>query len=148
MATLVPQILEQSRSIAATELGATYQRLAFIYDLSKLDIRRGRLAYGIRPLSAVPSSGIVRAFTLDHEFELILTDTIARGLDDSQRETAIDVMYDKADELMKLMINTKINLSNFVIHVFQPSISEPEFFDDNKVVALRTQYIVKYRSLL
>ena len=148
MANTVKDILTQSRLVASTELGATYQRLMFVFDLSKLNTYAAKLAFGFRSLSAVPNETVTKSFTQDQEFELILVDTIANTSNDTDREESLDVMYDKQDEIMKQMILTKINLSGVVLNVSQPSISEPEFFDDNKIVALRTQYTVKYRSLL
>lgn len=144
----VKDILTESRSIASTVLGPTYQRLAFIYDVTKLHERQARLAFGFRPLGAVPVPSVTKSITQDQEFELILTDTFGRGVTDEQREAALDVMYDKQDDIMAQMMLTKINLASVVISVTQPSISEPEFVDDNKLIVLRTQYIVKYRRLL
>lgn len=148
MATTVADILTESRSIASTTLGATWQRLQFIFDVTKLNERTGKQAFGIRPLGAVPNETVTKSFTQDHDFELILSDTFARGQSDIQREEVLDVMYDRQDEIMQQMVLTKINLSSTVMNVSQPTISEPEFFDDNKLVVLRTQYTVKYRSLL
>lgn len=148
MATFVSQILTQIKAIIAAELGNTYTELPRIYDLSKSDLRRARLGYGVRPLDATPAETVVRAYTLDHGFEIILTDTIARDDSDAQRETVLNTMYDKADEIFKDLVNQKINLATFVMNVSQPSLSEPEFIDENKLVILRMQFIVKYRSAL
>ena len=148
MSALVSNILTQTKSVISTELGATYQELPFIYDVSKNNLRRAEKAYGVRPLSALPTEGVTKVYTLDHDFEVILSDTFARGDSDSQRETALNTMYDKADEIFKALIATKINLAATVLHVFGPTLSEPEFFDDNKMVILRMQYTVKYRSTL
>lgn len=148
MATFVKDILTESRTIATGVLPSTFQRLKYIYDVTRLDIRTGKEAFGFRPLGAVPTDTVTKSFTFDQDFELVLTDTIARGEGDIQREDAIDNLYDQSDEVMKQMMLTKINLSNFVLSVTQPGMSEPELFDDNKLVVLRTQYVVKYRSLL
>jgi hypothetical protein len=78
----------------------------------------------------------------------MLTDTIARDDSDAQRETVLNTMYNKAHEIFKDLVNQKINLASFVMNVSQPSLSEPEFIDDNKIVILRMQFVVKYRSNL
>ena len=148
MSTYVSQIITQIKAIAAAELGSTYQELPRIYDLSKLNLRTAKLAYSVRPLDASPAETIVRAYTLDHGFEIILTDTIARDDTDAQRETALNTMYNKADEIYKDLVNYNLNLASFVMNVSQPSFNEPEFMDDNKIVILRMQFIVKYRSNL
>lgn len=148
MSNYVEQILTETKSLIAGELGSDYQLLRFIYDVEKNGLRGAFKAYGVRPLFASTAETVTRVYTLDHQFEVILTDTFARGDNDSQREAALNVMYDKSDEIFKELVNHKINLSNFVLNIFDPTISEPEFLDDNKFVVLRMQYFVKYRSAL
>jgi len=148
MATIVQNIITEAESLAATTLGGTYQRLEFIYDVGKNNVRNAALAYGVRPLAAIPAETINKVYTLDHDFELVLTDTIARAVSDDERRTALNTMYDKADEIFKAMVNTKINLASTVLLVSSPSLSEPEFLDDHKFVILRMQFTVKYRSAL
>jgi hypothetical protein len=132
----------------AAELGSDYQELQYIYDIEKNTVRGARLAYGVRPLAADTAESVTRVYTLDQAFEIILTDTFARGDNDSQRETALNIMYDKSDEIFKELVNHKINLANFVLNIFNASLLEPEFLDDNKFIILRMQYLVKYRSAL
>lgn len=146
MSNYVEQIIDETKSLIAGELGSTYQELRFIYDIEKNGLRNARLAYGVRPLGAGTAETLVRAYTLDHQFEIILSDTFARGDNDEQREAALNAMYDKSDEIFKELVNHKINLSSFVLNIFEPSMSEPEFLDDNKFIVLRMQYLVKYRS--
>ena len=148
MATIVENIVDNSKSTAATVLGAGYKELRFVYAVEKNDIRSAEKAYSVRPLSAIPAESTVKAYTVDHQFELVLTDTIGRSDDDTQRTDALMVMYDKIDEIFKAFINTKLSLPATVLWVSSPSISEPEFVLDNKLVILRMQYTVKYRSLL
>lgn len=148
MSTYVSQIITQTLSVISTELGSTYQQLRYVYDVEKNGLRGAYLAYGVRPLDASSAETICQNYTFDHGFEVILTNTIARTDSDSQATTALGTMYNKADEIFKALVNTKINLASFVLNVFDPSMSEPEFLDDQKYVVLRMQYKVKYRSQL
>lgn len=148
MATIVGDIIDSMKSIIATELGATYQELKYVYNVEKNNLRSMEKAYGVRPVDAATAESVTKAFTLDHSFEIILTDSVARTDTDVQRTDAIKVMYDKGDEIFKDFINTKIALPLVVLDVRAPSISEPEFVDDNKMVILRFQTVVKYRSNL
>ena len=148
MAAIVQNIITQSKVLAAGILGASYKELRFVYNVDKNDIRSAEKAYGVRPLEASPVETVTRVYTVDQRFELILTDTIGRSDDDTQRTDAMNVMYDKVDEIFKSLVNTKINLSSTVLNIVGPSISEPEFVLDNKLVILRMQYTVKYRSAL
>lgn len=147
--TIVTQILAQTKVVILATLGATYHEVPYFYNAESNDLRGARLAYGVRPMAATFSDqGVNRFYTLDHLFEILLFDTIARGGDDSQRETALTTMYDKADSIFKALVNTKINLSTIVLNVFQPSLLEPQFFQGDKIAVLRMQYKVKYRSSL
>lgn len=148
MATTVSDIITQVKSIAAAELGATYQELRYVYDVSGNDIRAGKLAYGVRPLEAETVAGVTREYTLNHRFELILTDTIARANSDEDAQAALGTMYNKADEIFRDMVKSKINLASVVLGVFEPSMSEPEFFNEQKLVVLRMQFTVRYRAAL
>jgi hypothetical protein len=102
----------------------------------------------VRPLDASPTQGVNRTYNMDHRFELILGDTIARAENDSQHLTSLQTMYDAADEIFKDLVQTKIGLPTLVLNVFDPSLSEPELLDENKIVILRMQLTVKYRSSL
>jgi hypothetical protein len=148
MATIVQDIIDNSKSLALTILGPTYKELRFVYSVDKNDIRSAEKAYSVRPLDASEADSTVRVYTVDHRFELVLTDTIGRSDDDSQRTDALNTMYDMVDEIFKEFINKKLNLAATVLNVFGPNISEPEFVLDNKLVILRMQYTVKYRSAL
>lgn len=149
MSNLVSQILTQTKSIVSTELGASYSEIPFIYDVEKNDLRRASLGYGVRPLGAISNPTVFKSYTLDHEFEIILTQVFARaGTNDSQVEEAFNTMYDKADELYSNLLATKINLPTIVLNVQEPSLLEPEVLSDNKLGVLRMQYTVKYRKNL
>ena len=143
---IVSDIITQAESLASTTFGATYQRIPYVYDVSKNDLRGSKLGYGVRPLAAITADGVTGVYTMDQDFELVLTDTIARPMDDDERRTALNTMYNQADTYFKALVNTKINLASTVLNVFSPSMSEPEFVD--KFVFLRMQFKVKYRSSL
>lgn len=148
MSNYVQQIITNVKSEAATTLGSSYQELQFVYDVEKNNYRGAYLGYGVRPLEANTADGVVGAYTLDHGFELILTSNVARTDSDAEREDVLEVLYNKADEIFKALVNSKLGLASFVLNVFDPSISEPEFYDDSKFVVLRMQFIIKYRSNL
>jgi len=148
MANTVEQILTQTKSIITNALGADYQELRYIYDIEKNNLREARLAYGVHPLDAASADTVTCYYTLDHSFEIILTDTFARGDSDAQRETALNTMYNKADEIFKDMVSRKVNLPTLVLNVFEPGLGNPEFLDDNKFIVLRMGYSIKYRSRL
>lgn len=146
---IVSDIVTNIKAVAAAQLGGNYKELIYFYDVSKNDERTGRLGYAVRPLNADTAPTVTRTYTLDHEFELILADTFARGgVGDAEKQTALLTMYDQADEIFKDMVNTHLSLPTTVLNVYSPRLSEPEFFEASKLVVLRMQFTVKYRSNL
>jgi hypothetical protein len=148
MAAIVQNITTSGKDLIATLLGSTYKELRFVFAVEKNDIRSAEKAYGFRPLEASTAETTVKTYTLDHRFEVVLTDTIGRSDDDVQRTDAINQMYNNSDEIFKEFINTKLGLPLTVLNISEQSISEPEFVLDNKLVILRMQMTVKYRSSL
>jgi len=146
LASIVSDIVSGVRTVASTALGAGWQTLRNWYEVDKNDVRSAAQAYNVRPLGAIPVDGAMKFYTVDQTFELILTDVIARGHGDSERETALLVLYNKADEIFKDLHNTKVNGTSGVLLVSQPSLAEPEFLDEKKIIVLRMQFVVKYRG--
>lgn len=143
----VADILTQVKAVAATA-APTWHELPYVHNVGANNFRTAKLAYGVRPMDASPTSSVNRVYTMDHRFEMVLTDSIARAADDSQIETTLGVLYGVADTIFKAMVNTAINLPSVVLMVSQPSLSEPEMYEKEKFVALRMQFVVKYRSTL
>lgn len=146
MATVVQDIVNNSRTVISAQLGDTWQELRHWYDVTKADYRSGTKGYNVRPLDASEDVTVNRFYTVDQGFELILVDTVARAQGDTERETVLFEMYNQIDEIFKDLVNTKINGTTNVLLVNGPNISEPEFLDENKFVVLRMQYTVKYRG--
>ena len=87
MAVIVSDIVSGMRTVISTALGAGWQELRNWYNVEKNDVRSAAQAYNVRPLSASPVDGVMKYYTVDHTFEVILSDVIARGNDDSEKET-------------------------------------------------------------
>lgn len=150
MADIVGTIIANAKSTIATTLGGTYRELKYVYDPSRNDINSAKLAYGVVPGAASTGEGqALRAYTLDQAFQVVLTDIIARDDEgDGQRTTALLTMYNKADEIFKALVNTKMGTPTYVLAVSNPALSEPEFLSNNKIIVLRLFLNVKYRSAL
>lgn len=148
MSAHVTSIMSALASLAGTTLGGSYKTLAHVYNVEMNNVREGYQAYGWRPLDALPSETVTRTYALDHRFELILCNTIARGATDAELTTSLCTMYDKTDELFKAMIHTKLSLPLLVLDIRTPSLSAPEIYERKNLVVLRMQVSIKYRSAL
>ena len=140
--------MTNSKALASSTFGSSYQELRNIYDLSKNNIRDLRLGYALRPLGAIDVEGITKNYTMDHGFELILTDTTTRNESDAQKELAFNTMFERGHEFFTALVNTKISLPSSVLNVFAPTFFEPETLPESKGLVLRLQYTVKYRVAL
>jgi len=148
MANIVEQIYDAIKSEVATSLGASYQELPFVFDVSKNDLRRIKKGYGVLHKSATSADSVTRVYALDHSFQVIFTETNGRTNSDADAQEALNVLYDKIDEIFKGMVLRKLGLNSIVLLVFEPSIEEPEFLDDNQFLVLRFGFIVKYRQTI
>lgn len=148
MSAHVTSILSGGLSTISSTLGASWKRLMDVYDVRKNVERVASKGYGMRPLEGVtPTEQVNRYYTLDQRFEVVLTDVITRGDTDTQMSTAIGTLYDKADEIFKAMIATKVGYPSAVLNCFSPYVSAPEILGEG-VVIVRLQFTVKYRSAL
>ena len=143
---VVKNIIDNSKTQAIAVLPSTYKELRYIHSVENNDIRNATNGFAVRPLGASTAESVLKTYTLDHEFELILTNTDPRRLNDSQIEDALDDMYDQADDVFVKFVNSNLALPGIVLRVSDPTISEPELLNEEKLIVLRMQYTVKYRS--
>lgn len=149
MSTTVVSITDQVNAICADTLGGNWHQLPHAYSLELNDLRMATKGYGVVSLAASSTTTLTNYYTLDHTFELILTDCTARTRDESDAAEVIGLLYDKQDEVLKQMILTKLNLAGTVLLVNPSGMSEPDFIgSDRRVIALRQQFIVKYRQAI
>ena len=144
MATQVTDIFSGIETVVTTNV-PTFKKLPRIYDLEDNDFRRIKDGYAVRHLEALNSETVVREYTLDHRFEVILTTRVIDKKNDTVIQTAINDLYDKADEILADLISTKISLPTTVLVVNDPAINEPELLEGNERVVMRFSFNVKYR---
>lgn len=149
MSTHVTSIISGIKTTVAAELGADFSELPFVQDLTKNNKRTARYGYGVRPLDAnTADGGVVRAYTLDHRFEVVLTESFVNRSSDAEIEACLGRLYDKADEVFKELVNSKAGVPDVVLSVSEPSMTQPEVIEAAKIVAIRLQLKVKYRSTI
>lgn len=148
MATLVQDIVEAFESEIATELGATYSELIYKYDIEKNSFRTNDKRYGVIPLFAETVEGVLCHYTMDQTFQVVLTHGYVSGVDSSDKESKLFLLYDKMSEITKMAYSKKLGLSSTVLNINPVSIDDPEFLEENKVVILRGNYVVRYRERL
>ncbi len=148
MSTLVTQIRTGINTIITANL-STYSTMPFVFDPEKNDFRRVEKSYGIVALGAATNSenGVLKTYTLDHEFQILLARRFVKRDNDDNALTVIDDLYDQADTLFVKMLGTKLTLPLIVMTVHSPSMSEPEILE-NSAALLRLGFTVEYRNTL
>lgn len=150
MSTVVADIRTGIEARVATSLGATYQKLRRFYLPEQNSQRDAEKGYAVIEGAAIDASseGTFKFYTLDHQFDIIVVDTIARDTEDSYKQTVAEDLYDKIDEMLVDFLGSglgTISVTNgIILTTNQPTISEPEFLENNSVL-IRASLNVKYR---
>ena len=147
MANLAGTIRDAIDSTVGTTVGATYQSLRRVYSPEENDFRNIAKAYGVRFGSASPVDQILNAYTVDHDFDVLITGRAVNRQDDADIQTTLTEIYDQIDDITVELTRTKIGLPLIVMTVGVPTISAPEFFE-NEVVLITATYAVRYRQAL
>ena len=147
MSTIVRDVYDALNTQVSTTLGASWTELRFVFDVEQNDRNVAQKGYGIRPLDAISNPSVLKTYTLDQGFEIILTRTNAVEINDSDRIDAIlDDLYFNASEIFKATLNTQLGIPTKVFTVFEPSMAEPEILEN--YIVLRLGLVVKWRELI
>jgi hypothetical protein len=145
--TNVQTIVANAHTIAASVV-PTWKVLRFGVDLSRNDGRDAAKAYRCLPGEAQPAdvTGLFGTETLQHHFDFVLSDDIARYNSDDDLQNVLNALYDYADQIFKKFVNQRMNLAT-VVQVGERTIAAPEL-QKNQIVYLRFRFPVTYRQAL
>lgn len=147
MAANVDNIISSMETQIGTTLGASYSKLNFVYDIEKNTFKTNPNRYGVVTLEAVNNPSIIKASTLDHVFQVVLTDNYVNSpANDLALQEAINNLYDKLNEVEVQFYQSKLGLPSLVMYSELSVINEPEIIEEHKIVALRGDFLVKYRT--
>lgn len=137
------------KSTVAATLGATYSELGHVIDLDKNSFKKSAKRYGVRPLSSVEVEGVTKYHTHDQTFEVVLTDWFRDQLvtDSDQRDRGI-ALHVQHISLYSEIIKQKAGTPANVIIVRDLTIAEPEYIQEENVVAVRATFTIRYRQSL
>jgi hypothetical protein len=124
-----------------------YQKSKYSFDLTQNNLRTSKKVYAVRPKAASPTSSAIKAWTLDQEFEIVLSDEfVNKDKSDSATSTALYGLYTDLEEIGKKILITKLGLSNFVLAVQTMDISEPDIDNDNNIVTITSTVVIKFKN--
>ena len=137
-----------SARILAT-LGSEYVKLSFGSDVTMNKFARATKRFAVIPKGASVVEGLSGMNTMDHRFEIVLTDGFVSGaatqLNDDLKLEKIGELQDKALILYKDLQMNKSVLDSQVLIVNGLSINEIEYLDEEKVAVLKIEINVKYK---
>lgn len=145
MSTIVTSIFNAIKTETQTILGASYVELRKIFNPESEDNRNILSAFAIRHGAAAYADGVTRVYTLDQKFEVLLVNRAVNRDDDAAVQTTFNVLYDKADDLLRNFFLKKLGLSTVILTIDQPELSEPVLLD-NDAALLIVGFNVKYRQ--
>jgi hypothetical protein len=131
-------------------LGSEFSKLSYMSDVSQNKFGRANKRFGVIPKSALATSGVNGLDTLDHSFEVILTDGYLSGalaqINDELKTERIGELQDRALLIYKDLQVNKGFLDSKVLIVNGLSMSEIEYLDEEKVAILRFEINIKYKT--
>jgi hypothetical protein len=142
---VVEQIRDALLLEVADELGAGWDALRFTLNPEQADFRNVKNSYGVRFGSAEPASTVTRTYTLDHSFEILLTDRVIKRQNDDEVLEAEERLYDKMDDIFRRLYNRKLGLPSIVLNVFDARMDAPEVLDNNAVLLIGS-VTIKWRN--
>jgi hypothetical protein len=153
MSNFVDQIYDAFMSTIETVLDTNvvvvadkFKPLDYVVEVEKNHFEGNKQKYGVLPLGYERQSGPLGSLTVDQVFQVVLVDSyinVAKN-DSAEREKARNV-FAKMDDISKEIYNTKIGLPNLVQFVDHVSADDPEYNEEDKIVILRGNFLVKYR---
>jgi len=143
---IVEQIFDKIGDITAAEL-SDHARLRKVLQPELNDLRSVSRAFGVTHGDAISADGVTRHYTLDHTFNLILTDRIVDRDNDAAVQSVFNSLYDRADKVLVKIISSKIGLPSIVLSIDEPSFSAPEVLE-NVAAVLSVSFVVKYRRII
>jgi hypothetical protein len=148
MATTVSTIFDNFKALIVSNLPADFQELPFPRTIDLNDVRRLDKGYALRLLDGPFTDTLTKAYTIDQGFEILLTRTNPRQLDEAEVENAEKFLFDAATDILIDVINKKANTPGIVLKVDQPSFGEPELVHNSEFVLLRVRVTITYRQQL
>lgn len=136
------QVHDQLIAIATAELGPTWQRLKKVFAPEQNDFRNIELGFGVRHGAATPDTDATKVFILSHKFDILLADRSANRDNDLAIQDRLNVLYDKADDIFKTAVRTKLSL-DLVTHVDGLEYQEPQILE-NGCILLTASLDVRY----
>lgn len=146
--SIVNDIITHIEGQMAAALPVSYSKLSHVIDVAKNKFKGASNRYGTRPLSLDQNNLNLGNYTVDHNFELILTNSYKSSKlvnDEDMRNKAI-ILQDYMHDCFKRMYTNRDLIE--IKQVFNLTFDEPEYDADNHLVIQRATITIKYQRSL
>ncbi len=127
----------------------SYTKLSYQLDISKNKFKGNSKGYAVIPSSATEVDSLLGSFTMDHTFNVTLTNSYNNGaasqIGDTLKAQRITEINDDLLTAYKDLVINKGSIDSNVLIINSLSIDEPEFLEDEKVISITFSFNVKYK---
>lgn len=143
--SIVKDITAYLEAESVAILGVEFKKLSHVVDVTKNSYKSSNKRYAARPLGLSESAGVVSHYTVDQDFEIILTNGYKtnKQTNDLDQQTKGIALQDYAHDIYKQLQQTSLASIRLISSL---SLDEPEYDVDNKVVIQRMQITVNYKT--
>ena len=122
----------------------TYSAADYTINPEENNERNGTKRYGCHPLGISPAETVHQRVTYDQIFQIVLIDKYKNRDGDSAQLTTTLSLFNAMDDILADLMHTKIGIPSTVMLVFNPTVLDPEYPEED-IVVLKGNITVKYR---
>lgn len=151
MGSAVTTLVAAIKTRTATVLGSSYKELSYSQDLAKNSFKGANNRYGVLPLGFAEDDGIGRLghITTTQTFQVVLTNGYRQSHgSDATKIAAVIALQDLTIDLYKDYINTKVGAPTIVVIAKELIVEDPEYLEDDSIVAVRMNFSITYRRTI
>lgn len=147
---IATDLRDSVRTRMAAVLGVDFSELTNVTEIEKNAFKGANKRYGVVANEISEVLGSTCHLTVDQNFEMVLTNgyfSNVKASDSDKRGKALE-LQDLMFDIYKDLKTTKSGSPSLVMQTYNLNIQEPEYLEENHVVAIRATLTIKYRSLL
>lgn len=129
-----------------------YSKLSYQINIEDNKFKGNSAGYSVLPNSASEQDGLLGAVTLDHSFNITLTNSYNAGaksqIGDELKTSRIAELQDDLRTVYRDLVVNKSGIDASILLVSQLDISEPEFIEESSVIFIKATVTIKYKTNL
>ena len=148
MSSLVTDIVSHIETQIITALPGSFAKAKYIYNPAAGKRKEAESRYSVRPLSGVENNLNLGSYAVDHDFEVMLTNTYksTKLLNDYDMSDKIIALQDYCHDIFKQIKSTTGTAQ--IRQVFNINIQEPDLDTENHIITQGMTLTIKYQNSL